>query len=58
MQWTTIEQLIRILAYSGGSYFLGDAVVNGDMFKAAVAGGISLAAFIWWLIRERGKAQP
>lgn len=58
MKWSTIEQLIRILAYSGGSYFLGDAVANGDMYKAAVGGLISLGAFLWWLVFERNRVQP
>lgn len=55
MKWSTIEQLIRILAYSGGSYFLGDAVANGDAYKAAIGGLISLGAFVWWLVFERNR---
>lgn len=55
MNWSTIEQLIRILAYTGGSYFLGDAVANGDMFKAAITGAVAVAAFVWWLVFERNR---
>lgn len=55
MNTDTITQLIRIIAYAGGSYFLGDAVANGEMFTAAVAGLVSVVAFIWWMIKEKNK---
>ena len=55
MQWSTVEQLIRIAAYSGGSYFLGEAVTSGDLYKAAVGGVIAVGAFVWWLAFERNR---
>lgn len=55
MNWETIQQLIRILAYAAGSYFLGDGAANGAEFQAAVGGLISVSAFVWWVIQERKK---
>lgn len=56
MNWDTIQQLIRILAYAGGSYFFGDSVANGEMFTAAVSGAVSVGAFVWWWVWERKRA--
>lgn len=53
MQFSTIEQLIRIVAYAAGSYVLGTAVADGEMFQAAIGGLVSVSAFVWWLIFER-----
>jgi hypothetical protein len=55
MNWDTIQQLLRIIAYAAGSYFLGDAAANGETYQAAVGGLISIAAFIWWAVQERKK---
>ncbi len=55
MNWDTIQQLIRIVAYSGGSFFFGDAVANGELFQAAIGGGLAVVAFIWWYVKERSK---
>lgn len=55
MNWDTIQQVIRILAYAIGSYFLGTAVADGEMFQAALAGLANVGAFIWWLIAEKNK---
>ncbi len=55
MSWDTIQQLIRIVAYAVGSYFLGDSVANGDMFTAAVSGAVSIGAFAWWFFYQGGK---
>lgn len=53
MQMGTIEQLIRILLYAGGSAWLGSAVADGQMFQAAIGGVVAVATFVWWLLRER-----
>lgn len=58
MQWTTIEQLIRIVGYAAGSYVFGAAVADGEMFQAALGGVLAVGAFAWWAIRERTKAKP
>jgi peptidoglycan hydrolase-like protein with peptidoglycan-binding domain len=55
MQWSTVEQLIRIAAYVGGSALLGQQVADGQMFQAALAGLLPVAAFLWWLIFERNR---
>ena len=55
MTWDSIQQIIRIIAYAVGGYFLGDAVTNGEMFQAAVSGVIAVGAFIWWLVYQRAK---
>lgn len=55
MNFSTIEQLVRILAYAIGSYFLGTGVADGEVFQAALGGGVSLIAFVWWLAFERNR---
>ena len=55
MNWDTIQQVIRILAYAVGSYFLGTAVADGELFQAALGGLANVGAFIWWLIAENSK---
>lgn len=57
MNWDTIQQLIRIIAYAAGSYFLGDAAAQGQTFQAAVGGLISIGAFVWWAFNERKKVK-
>ena len=57
MNFSTIEQLIRILAYALGSYFLGAGVADGELYQAAIGGGVSVIAFIWWLVFERNRAK-
>lgn len=44
----TIQQLVRIVLFALGGYFLGDAVTQGEMFQAAVGGVLSIVAFVWW----------
>ena len=59
MSWDSIQQIIRIIAYAVGGYFLGDAVTNGEMFQAAVSGLIAVGAFLWWMFYQRAKpAEP
>lgn len=55
MQWSTIEQLIRIIGYAAGAYFLGDGVANGEMFQAALGGLVAVGSFAWWLIFEQTR---
>jgi hypothetical protein len=59
MTWSTIQQLIRILAYTAGAYFLGDGIANGEAFQAAIGGLVNVGAFAWWLLFERNRvSQP
>lgn len=55
IQWSTVEQIVRIAAYSGGSYVLGDAVANGQLYQGAIGGVAAVGAFIWWLVFERNR---
>lgn len=57
MSWDTIQQVIRIIGYAVGSYFLGTAAADGEMFQAALGGLTSVGAFVWWLVAQRGKAK-
>lgn len=50
---STVEQLIRIAAYTGGAFFLGQGVADGAEFQAAVGGLGALASFGWWLYSNR-----
>jgi hypothetical protein len=55
MNWSTIEQLIRIVMYTAGGLTLGDGVAAGDQFQGLIGGVVSIVAFGWWFIRERTK---
>ena len=55
MKWSTIEQLIRIAAYSGGGVLFGQQIADGQMFQAAIGGLIAVGAFVWWLVFERNR---
>lgn len=56
MSWDTIQQLIRIAAYAGGSMAFGQAVADGEIFQQAIGGAIAVGAFVWWLVVERKKS--
>lgn len=59
MDWSIIQQLIRIALYNAGALFLGKSVADGDMYQAAIGGVISIVAFGWWLYQQRkGKGTP
>ena len=59
MNWDSIQQIIRILLYTGGGAVLGDAVVKSDLYQQAVGGIIAIGAFCWWYFWERKrKATP
>jgi membrane protein DedA with SNARE-associated domain len=55
MSYSTISQLIRIVAYTAGGFLVGQEVADGDMFQAALNGLVAIGAFAWWLIVERMK---
>jgi hypothetical protein len=55
MNWSTTEQLIRIVMYTAGGLTLGDGVAAGDQFQGAIGGVVSIVAFSWWFLRERSK---
>jgi hypothetical protein len=55
MKFSTIEQLIRIAAYTGGGMLFGQQIADGQMFQAAIGGAVALGAFVWWLVFERNR---
>lgn len=55
MNSSTITQLVRILAYAGGSAYFGNEIADGDLFQAAIGGLVSIAAFVWWAVVESKK---
>lgn len=55
MTWDQVQQLVRIILYAIGGYFLGDGVVQGEAFQGAVGGVLSVGSFIWWWVWERDR---
>lgn len=55
MTWDSIQQILRIILYSGGGMVFGDAVAQGELYKAAVGGVLAVGAFMWWLLWERKR---
>lgn len=55
MTWDTVQQILRIAAYSGGSYLFGQSVADGQQFQAAVGGALAIGAFAWWWFWERRR---
>lgn len=53
MNWQTMQQLVRILLYSGGSVAFGEGVADGDVYQQAISGAVAIAAFVWWAVKER-----
>lgn len=52
-QMTMLEQFIRIVGYSLGSYLLGDGIANSAEYQAALGGAVAIASFGWFLYRQR-----
>lgn len=57
MTWDQIQQVLRIVLYAIGGYFLGDGVTSGEMFATAVGGVLSAGSFVWWLVWERHRSE-
>lgn len=55
MNWESIQQVLRIVLYAIGGYFLGEGVTEGEAFTQAVGGFLAVASFVWWLIWERNR---
>lgn len=55
MKWETVQQLIRIAAYSGGTWVFGEGVTNGELYQQAVGGVMAVGAFLWWMYVESTK---
>jgi len=56
MTWDTLQQVIRIVLYSVGGYFLGDGVVDSEVYQAAIGGVLAVGAFVWWFFWERNRS--
>jgi hypothetical protein len=56
MSWDVLQQLVRIVLYSGGAFLFGQAVADGAQFQAFIGAVVQVIAFGWWVIRERSKA--
>lgn len=56
MSWNTVQQLIRIVGYAGGSLAFGEATADGELFQAALGGAVAIGAFVWWAVAERLKS--
>lgn len=50
--WDKIQQVIRIILFAVGGYFLGSEVTEGELFNQFVGGVLAAGAFIWWLVWE------
>jgi len=55
MTWDQLQQVIRILLYAAGGYFLNDTITSGELFQGAVAGVLSIGSFVWWYAWERNR---
>lgn len=55
MTWESIQQVLRIVLYAVGGYFLGEGVTQGEMFTQAVGGVLAVGSFIWWAVWERNR---
>lgn len=55
MTWDTVQQLVRIILYSIGAFFLGDAIANAELYQGLIAGALNVGAFLWWYFWERAR---
>jgi hypothetical protein len=55
MTWDTVQQLIRIVLYTLGAFFLGQGVADGQLFQGLIGGVINVGAFAWWFFWERTR---
>jgi hypothetical protein len=53
MNWDTIQQLIRIIAYTFGGMVFGTGVTEGEQFQILVGGILAVGSFIWWYFWNR-----
>jgi Na+-driven multidrug efflux pump len=50
IEFSTVQQIIRITAFTLGGVLLGGGITEDPMYERAVGGLISLAALGWWLL--------
>lgn len=58
MTWNSIQQLLRIALYTGGGIVFGESFMDGELAQSAIGGLLSIGAFVWWLVWERGTQRP
>ena len=52
MQWSQVQQVLRIIIFSAAGWLFGQGVTEGELFQQAVGGLLSVGAFAWWLVWE------
>jgi hypothetical protein len=55
MTWDTVQQVLRIVLYTVGSYLFGSDVADGASFQGALGGVMAVGAFVWWWAWERTR---
>lgn len=55
MQFSTIAQLIRVVAHYIAAMTLGDAVADQEIVQGAIGGLVSIGALAWWIFFERDR---
>ena len=48
MDWTQIQQVLRIVLYTLGGWLLGSDVADGALFQQALGGVMAVGSFVWW----------
>lgn len=57
MDWSQIQQVIRIVLYTVGGIWLGKDIADGDTFQAALGGLLNVGAFAWWWFSSTRTAE-
>lgn len=52
MTWESVQQVLRIILYSGGSYIFGQGFADGDQYQQFIGGILAVGSFAWWLFWE------
>lgn len=55
MDWSTIQQLIRVLAQFAGGVLVSNGVLTEDLATSGVGAVVSLSAIIWWVFWENKR---
>lgn len=55
MTWQTVQQVLRILLYTLGSFLFGESIADGELFQGLIGGVMSVGSFLWWILWERNR---
>lgn len=58
MKWDTVQQFLRTAMQLVAGYLVANGVIVEDMTTMVVGGGVSLGAFLWWILWESKRANP